>query len=90
MVADKLVDMGYAVPDDISIMGVGDYQFRFAKKQRLSHVKVDAKRMAQKAVDLIFEQMDNKAPRRVMLPAVIRECDSVSHAPQAERTEGLV
>lgn len=77
-IARLLMDMGYRIPDDVSITGFGHSGLKFKPGARLTSVQLEYAKMGSVAAELMLEAMVGAAPRREVLPTKIAAHDSVA------------
>lgn len=82
-VAKEVQDLGYRVPEDVSVMGFGGEKHAFAKGRRLGTVWLDAAGMGRTAARFLLDELKGEMdrPQRCMLPGKITPYDSVAKAP---------
>lgn len=79
-VMERASELGYRIPEDLSVIGFGDGEVEFTPKRRISSVKVDRKGMGENAARLLLQAMKGgrAVPERVVLPTKLLIRDSVA------------
>jgi LacI family transcriptional regulator len=79
LLGNKLISLGYKVPDDVSIVGFDDVEFSTMFIPNITTVRVRREEMAEKAVKQLLSRIDNNdnLGQRIVIGADIIHRDSV-------------
>jgi len=82
-IAREIMRMGFRVPEDLSLVGFGDYGLEIAPGRRLTSVWVDYEGMGRTAGQILKDVLEGNGPRarRAVLPARLAPGHTVSPPP---------
>jgi len=74
-IANIAIELGFKIPEELSIIGFGDIGLKISSGQRLASVSIDMKGMGEQAVNLLVNQIYGKENelRRILLSTQIKE-----------------
>lgn len=84
-------DMGFRIPEDISVAGFGDSGREYAPGRRLASVRVDMTGMGAAAARLLLDEMavGERRLKRIILPVEFIPGDSIAQIIETNVTKGM-
>ena len=87
-VAGETQRLGFRIPEDISIIGFGDYKLAYAPGRLISSVTADWRAAGASAARLLLDAMKGGPAQRSIIAAELVPRDSVAPAPGREKQAG--